>query len=171
MEVTKKNTIIWDVTPCSLAEFYWNFGEIYASIFMVEEYAKLAVRRESESNTSSSGAAPYPTARVPLRQLFYIAWGTRLISSASWALYGPDPRASWSVFMWSHSSLGCQLVRTLTFWKRITCDSSNMSWLLLQLRGVSSTNTEFLGAGSLLSWNSNFFTEDFQKMALDRALH
>lgn len=37
------NIIFWDMTPCTVAEFYRGFNEHITSVFMVNEYAKQLV--------------------------------------------------------------------------------------------------------------------------------
>jgi hypothetical protein len=121
MAVTIMSTILWDVTPCKSGRIYWNFGEMYC--------LSLHCRRVRQASSKERPWVPIwaSVGRLPTKCLniwrvcsgptwttVYITWGTRLIPSARWALSGLAPGTSWSVFIWSHSSLGCQLVRTLT---------------------------------------------------------
>jgi hypothetical protein len=39
-EVTMKNTTLWDVTPCSLAEVYKYFGGMYRLHFLGQRVSK-----------------------------------------------------------------------------------------------------------------------------------
>lgn len=47
---TMKNTVFWDVIPCSFGELTDSSGECTASIFIYEEYTKQEIKRKQAAS-------------------------------------------------------------------------------------------------------------------------